>query len=318
VVEPATLMTCSECRRVLHHVRVSGACPTCGQGAGGGTCEGCGGFLTAADLAGARSTCCTAELVPRSFTIPVFRLEEYRDRLLEIWAAAALPPRVRALIDRNLAAGLPDIPVAYPTDWGIGWGPGDLRIDVWVEMGLGYLFAVARELDPDVASLADCLAAWSGVDEIWHTLGMDNAFYYAILIPALLVAAGLETPRLSGLIVNEFYRLDGLKFSTSRDHAIWAHEFVTGTNAAAVRTFLAYDRPDRAETDFRMSTFEAFTALPPGPALPVDLAALELDRAERALTLNAFDPALAVRCALAARSALPDRADRVLSWIDGR
>jgi methionyl-tRNA synthetase len=320
VVEPTTLMTCSSCARVLHHVRVSGACPTCGQGAGGGTCEGCGGFVTAADLVDAKSTCCAGTPVPKTFTIPVFRLDEYREQLLEIWSTAILPPRVRGLITRLLAGGLPDVPVAYPTDWGIGWTSPDgaaLRVDVWVEMGLGYLFAVARTFDPDAFTLAECVSAWSGVGEIWHTLGMDNAFYYSTLIPALLVAAGMDSARLTGMLVNEFYRLDGLKFSTSRDHAIWAHEFLPGNDAGLVRTFLAYDRPDRTETDFRLANLAAFEHRPAGPALSAELAGIELDRAEQALTLAGFDPALAVRCALAARDAVPDRAGTVLSHIAG-
>jgi len=184
-------------------------------------------------------------------------------------------------------------------------------------MGLGYLFAVARSLEPEAFALSECLSAWSGVGEIWHTLGMDNAFYYSTLIPALLVAAGLDSPRLSGMIVNEFYRLDGQKFSTSRGHAIWAHEFLAHADVAAVRTFLAYDRPDRTETDFRLANLESFVRTAPGPALAPELAELELDRAEQALALPGFDPALAVRCALAARSAVPDRAGLVLGLIAG-
>lgn len=317
VVEPTPLMTCSSCERVLHHVRVSGKCPVCGAGAGGGTCESCGTFLTAATLVDARSTCCSGSLQARTFTIPVFRLEEYREQLLEIWSTAVLPPRMRGLIAQLLADGLPDVPVAYPTDWGIGWR--DLRIDVWVEMGLGYLFAVARTQSPEAYSLAECLDAWPEISEIWHTLGMDNAFYYGVLIPALLVAAGLETPRLTGMLVNEFYRLDGQKFSTSRGHAIWAHEFLADADAGAVRTFLSYDRPDRSQTDFRLSNLSAFTSADAdgAPALPPELARLELERAEQALTLSGFDPALAVRCALAARSADPERAGLVLSQIAG-
>jgi len=59
--------------------------------------------------------------------------------------ALVVPARVRDLFDRLLAEGLPDVPLAYPTDWGIP-GPGGTRIDVWVEMALGYLYAVPRRL----------------------------------------------------------------------------------------------------------------------------------------------------------------------------
>lgn len=335
VVTETTLSACAGCGRILHHARVSGRCPGCGQGSGGGTCEGCGGFCTAADLIDAVSSCCQQPPIPVQQTIPVFRLEDYREQLERTWAQAVIPPRVRALIGQYQDRPLPDIPVAYPTDWGIRWQQDDteLRIDVWVELGLGMLYAVARHLDPAARTLEECVAAWGQAGEMWHTLGIDNAFYYGIMIPALLMAAGLPVGTLTGLVVNEFYRLDGLKFSTSRNHAIWADEFLAETDVGLVRAYLAWDRPDRDETDFRRSSLAAFAARypllgdsrpAPAPAgapsagsVDARLAAASLGRAERALELAGFDPALALRCVLEAAPADPDRASAVLSWITG-
>ena len=127
-------------------------------------------------------------------TVPVLRLSEHQDRLCEFWARAVLPPRLRALIGSMLDAGLPDVPLAYPTDWGITWGDG-LRVDVWAEMALANLYAPARHLDPEVHTLADCVRAWRGITEQWLFLGIDNAFYYAVLIPAVHLAAGLPAAR---------------------------------------------------------------------------------------------------------------------------
>lgn len=325
-VEPTALSACSQCGRILHHVRVAGTCPTCGQGASGGTCEGCGSFLTAGDLLAATSSCCGAAPTSAQLPVPVLRLENYREQLQRAWSGAALPPAVRALVARYLAEGLPDVPVAYPTDWGIPWPHrgAEMRIDVWIEMGLGYLSAVARHLDPTARSLEECRTAWSGVAEMWHTLGIDNAFYYSTMIPALLVAAGLRADLLAGLVVNKFYRMNGLKFSTSRNHAIWAHEFLAEHDPALVRAYLAWDRPDRSETDFRLTHFTAFAdwyedvlAGDPPSTFPQGLAEAELDRAERALALDSFDSPLAVRCALTAFASCPQRAGTVLGWITG-
>jgi methionyl-tRNA synthetase len=326
-VEETTLRACGGCSRVLHHVRVSGACPVCGEGAGGGTCEGCGSFLTAADLVGATSTCCSAEPVPIQATVPVLHMEQYRTQLTEVWARAAVPPRVRALLIRYLVNGLPDVPLAYPTDWGIRWPHQgtDYRVDVWAEMAFGYLYAVPRHLTgTSPASAAECVQAWSGIDEMWHFFGVDNAFYYAALVPALLAACGLPTGKLAGLLVNEFYRLDGLKFSTSRNHAIWAHEFLSAEDPAVIRAFLSWDRPDRSSTDFTMANYEAFreqfSAVRAGTAatpMATTLAGSELDRAERALGLDGFDPALAVRAVLNAYHSAPERAYCVLRAITG-
>ena len=324
-VAPFTLTACGGCGRVLHHARVAGGCPTCGAGAAGGTCEGCGGFCTAATLKAARSTCCDAEPVPAEHVVPVLRLEEYRDRLCEFWSRAVLPPRLRALIGGMLDTRLPDVPLAYPTDWGITWGDG-LRVDVWAEMALANLFAPARHLDPDVRTLADCVRAWRGISEQWLFLGIDNAFYYAVMIPALHLAAGLPaglTTGPTGLVVNEFYRLTGAKFSTSRQHAIWAQEYLATEDAGAVRAFLCWDRPDRYESDFTPAAFAAFRDLYVRaldgrlPGVPTALADAELERASDALRPGSFDPALAVRGALAAAQARPERAGAVLRLVAG-
>jgi methionyl-tRNA synthetase len=324
-VAPVRLSACQRCGRTLHHARVSGICPGCRAGAGGGTCEGCGQFLTAAGLDQARSTCCTAAARPVEYPIPVLRLEEYRDRLCQFWSRAVLPPRLRRLIAASLDRGLPEVPLAYPTDWGIPWshrGGPELRIDVWAEMALANLFVPARRLRPGGVSVADCLAAWAAIEEQWIFLGLDNAFYYAVLIPALHIAAGLPD-RTTGLIVNEFYRLTGSKFSTSRDHAIWVHELLRVEDCGAVRAFVSWDRPDRYQSDFTMSGYRAFhdqyvqAALGRGGHLTGALAEAELVRGESALQLDHFDPAVAVRAALATAASCPERAGRLLGLIAG-
>jgi methionyl-tRNA synthetase len=310
------LLACAGCGRTLHHVWVSGRCPVCGGAAAGGGCEGCGSLLAATDIRDARSTCCGVGTRPFTARVPVLRLEGYRDQLTEVWARAAMPDRVRRMVSGYLTGGLPTVPLAYPTDWGIPWpGPdGTLRVDVWVEMGLGYLYAVPRQL----GHTGDPAPGWSRVDKVWNFLGFDNAPYYAILFPALFAAAGVRPGWLGGLVVNEFYRLDGAKFSTSRNHAIWAHELLADEDPAAVRLFLCWDRPDRQGTDFTRTSYRAFRYwYRDAGTLPADLADAELDRAERALRPGCFDPALAVRGALAAARARPERATALLAMLAG-
>ena len=316
VVEDTDLQVCSRCGRTLHHAYVHGRCPACGLASGGEACERCAGYITAGNLLDARSTCCAARPRTLRTPLPVLRLEDHRAALLETWTRAGLPPRVADLIGRQLDQGLPVVPLAYPTDSGIPLdGHPGLRVDVWVEMGLAYLHAVARDISPGVRSLDEHRAAWEYVGELWQFLGIDNAFYYAILYPALFAAAGLPARFPRGLVVNEFYRLDGEKFSTSRDHAIWALDFAEAEDPAMVRLFLCQDRPDQRETSFTMAAYRAFCrqAWTGGGTGDVDLA-----RAEHALSLAAFDPALAVRCLFPALAGTTDpRARRLLSAITG-
>ena len=108
-------------------------------------------------------------------------------------------------------------------------------------------------------------------------------------------------------MVNEFYTLDGLKFSTSRNHAVWANELLRDEDPALVRLFLAWDRPDRYQSDFTWKTFRAFAERvgpmldgthPITDALHPALAEVELARGEDALRPSGFDPSLAVRSLL--------------------
>jgi methionyl-tRNA synthetase len=314
-----TMFCCEACGSTLHHAYVSGHCPGCQAGSAGGTCESCGAFTTAANLAEPRCARCGGSPVPFQTRVPLLRLEAYRAELAETWSRAVIPARVRAVLGRYLATGLPDVPLAYPTDWGIPSGTAGQRIDVWAEMGLGMLAGIAGWLDPGARTPESYRSAWRRVGACWHFLGIDNAFYYAVLFPALLAAAGLEPGWLSGLVVNDFYRLDGLKFSTSRNHAIWAHEILAEEDPAVVRMFMLWDRPDRYESGFTRPAYAQFrdwvqAAVRSGGTLPSGLVEPEIRRAWHALELTSFDPGLALRCLLAAGAG---RAPRLLGALTG-
>jgi methionyl-tRNA synthetase len=318
-VEDVTLSRCGGCGITLHHAYVAGCCPGCGTDSGGGTCEGCGIFTTAENLARPHCAGCGGAPVPFETRVPLLRLEAYRAELTETWARAIIPAQVRSVVSHYLVAGLPNVPLAYPTDWGIPAGAEGQRIDVWAEMGLGMLAGIARRFNPDARTKDDYAAAWQRVGECWHFLGIDNAFYYAMLFPALFAAAGLESGWLGGLVVNGFYRLDGLKFSTSRGHAIWAHEFLAEEDPAVARMFMLWDRPDRYESGFTRPAYAQFrdwvqAAVRSGGTLPPDLVDPEIRRAGHALELTSFDPGLALRCLLAAGA---DRAPRLFGALTG-
>jgi methionyl-tRNA synthetase len=329
-LEPGQMAGCDGCGRTMHHSYVGGTCSVCWAGSNGGTCEGCGAFTSALNLVDVACTGCGGAPRPLPDLVPVLRLEASRARLLEIWSRTDLPPRVWRLIRHYLAVGLPDVVLSYPTDWGIELTEGPVaghRLDVWAEMAFGYAYGVARAVDDAAVrahpvTMTACAKAWHGVDRLWFFEGIDNAFYYAIMFPALLDLLGVPSEKI-GLVVNEFYRLTGEKFSTSRDHAVWAREFLKEEDPALVRLYLSWDRPDRHQSDFNLTAYREFTewaaAVLAGEVsvLPPGLAAAELARAEHAVDLANFDSPLAVRCLLAGRAADPARADRLLAAFTG-
>ncbi|MFC0629288.1 class I tRNA ligase family protein [Kribbella deserti] len=304
-----TLHACADCHRTLHESYLTGLCGHCKAPAGGGACEQCGSFTHVATMVDPVCGRCGGEPRPFQAVVPVLAMADHRDALVDLWLRADLPPAVRDLVTRQLADGLPEVPLAYPTNWGIeGTGSlSGLRIGPYTEIALTDLCAVARAVDPHASTLPEFAAAAGRVDRLWHFLGLDNAFWYALYWPAVWAAAGVNPLPLSGLAVNEFYTLDGSKFSTSRNHAVWANEILTGEDPSIVRLFLAWDRPDRYQSDFTWAGFAAFRdRVAPlfdpefdviRPLDPV-AAAAERARGEAALELSGFDPALAARCLL--------------------
>ena len=324
-----TLHQCSDCGRTLHHSYVVGKCAICGTGANGTSCEGCGGFTSAQSLVDPNCARCGGSPRPMAVTVPVLRLEDYRDRLATEWLQAEWPTRVRSVLQQYQHATLPDIPLAYPTDWGIQCvGPlAGMRVDFPTELGLSYLYGPAHALHPEAETLAERVAAWGEIDGVWHFNGMDNTFYFAVLYPAILAAAGVPTAKARGAVVNELYLLEGQKFSTSRNHALWADEFLASEDPEIVRLYLSWDRPDRYESDFTDASYRAFGAyvrplldgsLLPADGIPDPLVAAELERAERALQLAGFDAALAVRCLVAALSTGAGRDSVAMAALTGR
>lgn len=246
---------CEGCERHLFEAYVTGRCPHCGDPSDGCACESCGRPNQCTDLADPICTGCGARPTVRSIRRIYFPLSDYAERLSSWLRRATIPAHLLALCETMLASGLPDIPISNPSNWGIPVpldGYADQRLYVWFEMCPGYLAATAAAN----GSTAD---AWrESTTEIVQFFGFDNGYFHALLFPALLLAHGaLRLP--DAFVLNEFYRLEGKKFSTSRKHAIWAGEFLRQEPADFVRYYLAIDRPETRQTSFVTGQYRATT-----------------------------------------------------------
>src|SRR6185369_2154141 len=90
--------------------------------------------------------------------------------------------------------------------------------------------------------------------------GFDNGYFHAVLFPALFLAydPGIRLAR--AFVTNEFLRLDGAKFSTSRGHAIWGKELLARVPADVARFYLAWSGPEREQTNFTLAGMEETVA----------------------------------------------------------
>jgi len=253
VARTRPLPYCVPCNRWAYEAYVSGGCPYCCSQSGGNSCESCGRSNDCADLIEPRCTICGTECETRSCERLYMPLERHRKALEEFWGDTAMNGHLIALCRSLSDDGLPEIAVTHPADWGIEApveGFTDQRIYVWFEMAAGYLAGAGE--------LGDWRAWWTGDAQVVQFFGYDNGFFHAVLFPAIFSAWDPAITLPKALVSNEFYRLDGLKFSTSRQHAIWLLDALDRTPADHLRLFLCWDRPAAAQTSFTQEAFDSF------------------------------------------------------------
>ncbi|MFC6987373.1 class I tRNA ligase family protein [Streptomyces cirratus] len=248
----------AESGQYLYEVDVKGGCPGCGTATSGNICEECGEPNTVADLTdpvSAASTQAPRRAPAARWTLP---LHAFADDVRAHHRLGRVPARLRELADRLFRRPALDIPVTHPSTWGVEPQENATEgqvIWVWPEMSYGFLHGIqslGSRLGRDWRA-ADPAQDW----KIVHFFGYDNSFYHAVLYPVLYrLAFPGWTPDID-YHVNEFYLLEGSKFSTSRRHAVWGKEILTPDTVDSVRYFLAATRPEGRRTDFRRAAYEA-------------------------------------------------------------
>ena len=250
---------CERCARFLYEAHLRGRCQFCGVPADGFYCEECGRQQDTTGLREAVCIRCRQAPEERPVRRIVFPLGRYAHRLADRVAGGPWRPHLRAFLEENLERGLPDVPISRLSGYGIpvpleGW-EGHI-LDTWFSGIFGYMASTA--------GYAEAMGAPDRWREIWtdertrliHFIGFDCSFSHAILWPCLLLALG-GMPLPEQVVTNEFYRLEGDKFSTSRGHAIWGSDFLRRFHADALRYHLCLTGPEVEQTSFRMKDFTA-------------------------------------------------------------
>jgi methionyl-tRNA synthetase len=238
---------------------LKGRCPHCGSVMVGSTCEDCGRVNDGWNLVDPVSLVSGRPPVWKPMRRLEFPLSRWAGALSEYYRRVSMAPHVRALVEGLLADGLPNVAVTHRTDWGIevpvpGWE--DQRIYVWLEMAPRYSSYARHVNEVSGASGEGWERFWRSPEaEVVQFFGFDNSFYYAALLPALFLAYDAEIRLPKAFVTNEFYYLDGQKFSTSRNHRILGRELAGKAPRDAVRYYLAATCPEREETNFTLAGF---------------------------------------------------------------
>jgi methionyl-tRNA synthetase len=243
--------------RYLYEPYVSGGCPTCGSATGGNICEECGEPNFCTDLVDPRPGIGTATPRTGPITRYMLPLHELRADVLEHHHVGRVPVRVRELAHRLFQRERIDVALTHPSDWGVTPLQQDVPgqvMWVWIELAFGFLWGIE--------SLGRRLGTGWRADapeddwKIVHFLGYDNTFYHSILSPALYKLANPEWTPDVDYNMNEFYLLDGDKFSTSRRHAIWGKDILGPQTVDGIRFYLALTRPETQRTNFTIEGYE--------------------------------------------------------------
>jgi methionyl-tRNA synthetase len=246
----------SETAGYLYDGLLSGYCPTCLAGSSGGACEDCGHPNNYDELLEP-----TAVLDPdgppvsyREHTILTLPMENYRDRLAEYFTtrAGSWRPHPMQLVRELLAGPLPEIPITVPGNWGIAAPfaptPGQVLYP-WVE-GVAAAIYASWYAGADRSGPVD--AGWradTGVELVYFH-GFDNTYHWSVMDLVMLMAHGERYQLPEVTICNEFYELDGAKFSTSRNHLIRGIELLAEVPRDLVRFYLALTAPENQRTNF--------------------------------------------------------------------
>ncbi|MDD3010826.1 MAG: methionine--tRNA ligase [Bacteroidales bacterium] len=237
---------------------ITGTCPHCGyEKAYGDQCENCGTSLNATDLINPKSTI--------SGNIPVLRetrhwylpLDQYETWLREwiIEEHKEWKPNVYGQCKSWIDAGLQPRAVTRDLDWGVKVPLEDAEgkvLYVWFDAPIGYISAT-REFT------ADWEKYWKDPEtRMIHFIGKDNIVFHCIIFPSMLKAEGSYIFP-DNVPANEFLNLEGDKISTSRNWAVWLHEYLTDFPGKqdVLRYVLTANAPETKDNDFTWRDFQA-------------------------------------------------------------
>ena len=242
---------CEACNLYLYEAHVSGGCPGCHEKTNGNGCEKCGFVNDCIDLQDPKCNHCHSTPATREYERFYFPLNKYSDYLRGYFSKVSMNGHLHALTKKMIREGYPDVSATHLAGWGIPVPDQSGHVIYeWVEMAAGYLYLAETLTGSWEKFFKDPRSLWV------LGYGFDNAFFYTSFIPALLHAYDAEIQPPRAFLSNEFYLLKGLKFSTSRNHAVWGDEFLAKIPADQMRYYLSYTRPEIEQTNFDPSEFE--------------------------------------------------------------
>ena len=247
-----------EAKTFLADRYIVGTCPKCGaEGAYGDQCEKCGSTLSPEELINPKSKLSGAEPIKKKTTHWYLPLQDYEHWLHE-WILDGHKewrPNVYGQVKSWLDGGLQPRAVTRDLDWGVPVpveGAEGKVLYVWFDAPIGYV-SNTQELLPQTWT-----KWWKSEDtKLVHFIGKDNIVFHCIVFPSMLKAYG-DYIIPENVPANEFLNLEGDKISTSRNWAVWAHEYLEQFPGKedVLRYVLTANAPETKDNDFSWKDFQ--------------------------------------------------------------
>ena len=247
-----------EANQFLADRYITGTCPHCqNPNAYGDQCERCGTSLNATDLINPKSAISGVKPILKKTKHWYLPLDKYQS-FLEDWILKQHPEWKTNVLGQCRSwfdAGLHPRAVSRDLPWGVPVPLPNAEgkvLYVWFDAPIGYISAT-KELTPEWEMY------WKSPDtKMVHFIGKDNIVFHCIVFPSMLHAHG-EFILPDNVPANEFLNLEGEKLSTSRNWAVWLHEYIEDFPGKqdVLRYVLLANLPETKDNDFTWKDFQA-------------------------------------------------------------
>ena len=243
--------------RFLPDRYVAGTCYHCGyEQCSGDQCEDCGKPIDPLLLKNPKSKLTGETPVVKETTHWYLPLDRFQDKLAA-WLAGKEHWKENVL---NFCNGmLKERAVTRDLHWGVPVpleGTEGKVLYVWFDAPIGYISSTREWAEKQGDAELWKKYWWDSETRLVHFIGKDNIFFHALMFPAMLMAYGSYVLP-ENVPANEYLNLEGLKFSTSRNFAVWLHDYLDRFHPDPLRYYLCANMPETRDMDFNLKEFQA-------------------------------------------------------------
>jgi len=249
---------------------IEGTCPKCGKdGARGDQCESCGTMLTPEELVNPISKINGETPILKPTKHFYFKLGDFQERLEEFIAShPEWKDNVKNYCKSWFKEGLRDRAITRDLKWGIKLPFTEEEfiskvMYVWFEAPIGYISST-KEWAKNIGEPEKWKEYWQGDKaKLINFIGKDNIVFHSLVFPATIMAMNSSIKNdeekynlVTDIPANEFLNIENDKISTSRDWAVWVHEYLEDFPADLLRYYLTIIAPENSDSDFTWEGFQ--------------------------------------------------------------